>query len=168
VLGKHIAGLIAKDASGNVLRPSWQLVLQYDHEVRKEAYKLIRNNDAGSIAEALLKACTDASIMQLHFLVPLTLSSTSRSSHFAGQEVIHKDRGLKGAKGGGKDKGNGKGGDKTIKSIVKTTVRYCYKFNSSKGCPGGCGYDHVCQRCKGPHSRVKCPNKGAKRDTDKS
>jgi hypothetical protein len=170
VLGRHIAGLSSQDLNGNTIRPSWNQVLVYDHEVRKEAYKRIRHGEVADIPSALQACCSDPTLMQLYFLVPLTLSAANKSS--SSSSLSRTEPPWRDVKGGGKrvEKGGKSKGksNEVVKDKLKTGgVRYCYKYNSSKGCQGGCGYDHVCQKCKGPHPRQKCSQKGG-RDTSKA
>ena len=174
VLGKHIAGLTSSDSSGSTLRASWQQVLSYDHEVRKEAYKRIRHGESGDIATALGAACADPTLLQLYFIIPLTLSSTrSRGSGLSHERPVWQHPGKGDSKGDGKGPNRKGGGKKDSKHgkipVQKKVVKYCYKYNSNKGCPGGCGYDHLCQKCNGPHPRQKCTQKGGPgQDTGKA
>jgi hypothetical protein len=173
ILGRHIAGLSSTDSYGNTLKPSWNQVLLYDHEVRKEAYKRIRHGEATDIPASIQSCCTDPTLMQLYFLVPLTLSAATGRSSSSTSAPSNLQREPKGSGKSKNPKGPGRpvfqppSSSSVIKTQGKTGVRYCYKYNSSKGCAGGCGYDHVCQRCRGAHPRQKCIQKGGK-DTTKA
>ncbi len=59
VLGEDVAGLEIKGEAGHVIStPSWQLILSYEHEVRKKAYRLVA--DGIKLAEAFKKAIENA------------------------------------------------------------------------------------------------------------
>jgi hypothetical protein len=181
VLGKLVAGLAVKAVDGSVLQtPSWTLVLSYDAEVRKKAYELIREGLVVNIAEGLLAACKDSTVMQIHFLTPLTLTQGG------GAKNVHaappgNDPGSPGkrarktaaraaaalllarwpagkvpqpkGKGKGKGKGAGKGGRRKVNDKGQPI---CFKFNNGEKCPAGCSYSHECQHCGGAHPASSC------------
>ena len=162
ILGKHVAGCPLM-VQGVARQPAWKLVLSYEQEVRKHAYHLLRDGDESSLSDALAKACKSPELLNLHFLLPLTTSADHMSS-------VHSDAPGPWAwysphkTGKGKGKG-GKDGDKdavkkhTLKIKTDDGKRICFKFNNGK-CKGGCGYEHVCQRCLQPgHGKKTCPEK---------
>ena len=46
--------------------PSWQLILSFEHELRKKAYKLVLDRGA-TIVAALEQACTDTELKNIQF-----------------------------------------------------------------------------------------------------
>lgn len=162
ILGKHVAGCPLM-VQGVARQPAWKLVLSYEQEVRKHAYQLLRDGDETSLSDALVKACKSPELLNLHFLLPLTTSADHMSSvpsDAPGPWAWYsRDKAGKGKGKGGKD------GDKdavkkhTLKIKTDDGKRICFKFNNGK-CKGGCGYEHVCQRCLQPgHGKKACPEK---------
>ena len=51
VLGRHVAGLEAKDSSGHVLlSPSWGQVLPFEFEIRRRAYRVVVEENYSMVA----------------------------------------------------------------------------------------------------------------------
>ncbi|CAL1153097.1 unnamed protein product, partial [Cladocopium goreaui] len=82
IVGRHIAGFPIM-AQGVTRHPAWNLVLSYELEVRKRAYKQLRDGKHSSLQEALEDAWNSAELINKHFLVPLTASADffSTASH---------------------------------------------------------------------------------------
>ena len=175
ILGARVADLTSKSPSGEVVgRVSWSQVLEYDHEVRKLAYELVRTGAAATISEGLRSATKDAEARQLHLIDPMSLSTcgvfgagrgAGRRQAADGEDFqassskARKNNPNQGGAGGG-GKGKGKKGMKGKKkgglwSITPAGARICFAFNNT-GCPGGCTMQHVCQRCLGTHSLQVC------------
>jgi hypothetical protein len=178
ILGKLVAGLACKDTGGVVLKvPSWSLVLSYDAEVRRKAYELVRDGNADTIAQGLAAACKDSTVMQIHFLTPLTLTSGGKVPHAdaddpwkptkrarkaaakaAAAETAGRGPGAKGAANSSpKGKGKGAGGGKGAKGKAgrrRTNDKgqpICFKFNNGQSCQAGCTFAHECQICGANH-----------------
>ncbi|CAL1155276.1 unnamed protein product [Cladocopium goreaui] len=85
IVGRHIAGFPIM-AQGVTRHPAWNLVLSYELEVRKRAYKQLRDGKHSSLQEALEDAWNSAELINKHFLVPLTASADffSTASHGEG------------------------------------------------------------------------------------
>ena len=96
VLGPRIADL----RSGDGRAPAWSLVLQYEAELRKHAYKFVRDAEAADLASALTMACKAPDIMNNFFIVPFTMQV--RAPALEVESVVA------GSSGGGKGKGKGK------------------------------------------------------------
>ena len=75
VLGSQVAGL----QSGDGRKPTWSLVLQFEHEARKAAYKWLRDGDVNTLEEAFTRAMVDTEILQRHLIIPFSLNITARS-----------------------------------------------------------------------------------------
>jgi hypothetical protein len=159
ILGTQVAGLRAGESSS----PSWNLVLSFEHEARKSAYKWVRDGEASTLQEAFVRSTTDMELLNRHLIIPFSLNARGNSSSWV----------ERGAKGNGK-KGTPKGGVKnTALKEIKTegpemkngkrlktddNKPICFKYNSNKGCnTSGCKFIHVCQRCLGRHPFMKCP-----------
>ncbi|CAK9056210.1 Uncharacterized protein SCF082_LOCUS30318 [Durusdinium trenchii] len=77
VLGSTVAGLRTSVGVG----PSWSLVLTYELELRKSAYRYVRDNVCADIGTALAKACEAPALYGVHFdLGPATPSPVVGSS----------------------------------------------------------------------------------------
>ena len=75
ILGEQVAGLEARGANGQVLHTAdWNLVLSYEHQVRREAIRLILF-DTMSLGEALTAARKDTQLKERYFNTPLSFSA---------------------------------------------------------------------------------------------
>ena len=72
VLGPAVSEIGSSTEKGAAFNPPWSLVLHYEYQVRKLAYKLALKESIG-IGEALKKAMADAECRQRHFMDRLTL-----------------------------------------------------------------------------------------------
>jgi hypothetical protein len=74
ILGEDVALLVATNAEGKeIARPTWSLVLSYEFQVRKKAYKMISTMEVASLGAALTAAVKDHTIRERHFLTPMQL-----------------------------------------------------------------------------------------------
>ena len=74
LLGEHIMGLESKDARGEVVaKPSFELVLSYEHQIRRNMVKLM--NQGESMVEALKTTMTDMIVKERYFLTPNVASA---------------------------------------------------------------------------------------------
>jgi len=79
ILGERVKGLEAKDQDGVIVaRPSWNLVLAYDFQVRKEAARRIMKGD--DFATAMRAAWTDLETRERFFVTPVALSGSAAPS----------------------------------------------------------------------------------------
>ena len=151
--------------------PSWQLVLNYEHRLRKEAYKMASRNNR-SLVDTLKEARENATLKETHFVGPLALEMASRSHHQAGPPLKYQKLEVPppptadpnwGSDRKGKGKGKGKFLGKPSRSgfVFRKTPdgrEICYAYNNG-ACPGNCGRVHVCQLCLKPHPRSVCKNR---------
>jgi hypothetical protein len=169
VLGPKVAGLRVlrnpSDANSEV-RPNWQTVLNYEFQIRKKAFELVRKGNITAVA-ALEAAMIDQEIRGLHFIAIFQVQSVSRAQ--AKAEPGNKTNGPKKAQK--QQKGSTKkteGSTKThsggkfkmeLKSVTPDGREICYKFGrKSSKCDGSCGRVHVCQVClKSDHGFESCP-----------
>ena len=153
VAGKHVAGLPIL-SNGATRYPTWKLVLSYEFEVRKKAYRMVRDGKSSSLADALEASWESAEITNKHFLLPLTVSADFLSDSGKG--------GGKGAKGD--NKGKGAKIEKVKKQHLKTKTgdgrKICFKFNNGKCKLSNCTFAHVCQLClQEGHGKKACAQK---------
>jgi hypothetical protein len=181
LLGKKVAAL--KDAKGN--SPSFMLILNYEYEIRKQAYESV-SADGFTLKDALKNACQDAELRNLHLIEPMmgakfkspepkkrgdrgTSPPPSRrraGTPMKGQKAKWQKGNKQGGKKGGGQGGGGGGGDdpdggsnKKIKSKTPDGREICYKYNNKgEKCDGQCNRIHVCQICMGKHPRYECPS----------
>ena len=142
ILGATVAGLRSADGNG----PSWALVLTYELEVRKTAYRYVRDAICNDMACALEKACVAPALNGFHFVTPLQLGK---------REQMWKSgvaQGAPRAKGSGK--GKGKWDRQWGKSATTADGRKKYfNFNKAGSCQKKhCDFAHACQHCFGKHS----------------
>ena len=156
VLGKHVFGL----ALPHEQRPKWEMVLNYEQEIRKRAYQWVRRGEVPTIEEGIVRGIKDPEAMNLHFIVPVTTSLAASAS--GGSTSKPAAATSTGSKGGGKTKT--KGGNRPAKKLhVKTPDgrALCFKFNNSRKCTAkNCAFVHQCQKCLGNHPKSECPKKG--------
>ena len=75
LLGRSIHGTQIKDPGSNtVVRPSWEVVLNYDLEIRSRAYKLV-NRHGYTIRDALTSARNCKETFGRHFQGPMTVQA---------------------------------------------------------------------------------------------
>ena len=177
VLGARVADLSTKSPSGEIVgRITWSQVLDYDHEVRKLAYELVRTGAAATISEGLKAAMKDAETRQLHLIDPMALGGQmARGRSSAGEADAFQGSQKKKAKKfpgnpnlpKGKSKGQGKGktskgpNGQTVYTRTSAGQNICFPYNGASGCRGNCGMAHVCQVCLGSHSMADCGRGGA-------
>ena len=82
VLGEKVHGIKIEGAQ-STHRPSWQIVLQYEHRMRREAVKRVIKGQA-TLAQALQQVVCDADLKETYFTTLLALSAKSEppSKHF--------------------------------------------------------------------------------------
>ena len=167
ILGDRVNSIkVPVDNQQLALKPSWALVLQYEHRLRREACKLV-NRGEQSLGDALLKVIKDPDLKEAFFTTPLALTASenpnkyhrpSRKGGFEYNRQKGKGKGkFQQQKGFGKhQKGNGakgKHGDLHLVSQTPDGRDICFAFNS-QGCAGKCGRVHVCRvkGCYGDHA----------------
>ena len=125
VLGPRLADLRAGDGRA----PAWSLVLQYEAELRKQAYKCVRDGEAADLASALAMACKAPDIMNNFFIVPFTMQAYA--------PPLEVEAVVSNSAGGGKGKGKGAGKNGILKSISKkgqsNRKNVCFAYNRKKG-----------------------------------
>ena len=124
--------------------------MQYEAELRKHAYKCVRDDEVADLASALAMACKAPDIMNNFFIVPFTMQAYAPPHEV---EAV-----VSGSAGGGKGKGKGAGKNGILKSISKkgqsNRKNVCFAYNRKKGCDrSACPYAHMCQT--GPHAGAK-------------
>lgn len=164
LFGEQVMGLEAKDPNGKVVsRPSFDLLLSCELQLRKKQAKLI--NNGLTFATALRDAMKDAETKTRYFTTPLAISSMHNAlSEDASPKRRWKDpkdgEGEKKRKGKGEPKGKGKGGKLHNKTPDGRPI--CYRYGKTPDCTGSCGFVHCCRKCFGQHPWAKCPKgKGA-------
>ena len=156
VLGSQVAGLRSSDGR----TPSWSQILLYEAEVRKHAYRYVRDGDAADLAAALGKACKPPDIFTTYFIVPFTISAPPPATFPpVPLQVWEWPK--------GKGKGKGKNNDKNDRfgvPIIKKHLKsangkpLCFDYGKPKGCTrSDCQFHHACQRCLGSHPYWQCP-----------
>ena len=150
------------------LHPSWSIILRYEHELRKAAFKLVKE-ESETLATAMSIVVRDSELKEIYFTTPIALSSRKHKSEGSqiDNSVVKRTKIIdtntatdwrppKGNKKGGK-KGKGKGeGKGRLASSTPDGRQICYKFNNNQPCDGSCGRVHVCQvkGCLGAHSKL--------------
>ena len=153
VLGNTVAGLCGMDG----LRPTWPLILSYELELRKAAYRFVRDGLCDCIGAALEKACETPALYSVHFVTPMQLGKmepVDDSLPPAPPIQMDLDRGSKG-------KGKGKWTRQWGKSSQAPDGRkICFAYNKPSGChQKACSFAHICQRCFAKHSFQQCRHK---------
>ena len=161
--------------------PSWDLMISFEHKLRKEAYRRA-SREGKSLNATFDEVLADASLKETYFVTPLTLELARRSTassstpatggsygKWRGNEAANNNKQRPGPKGSGKGKSRkGRlGADSRAGFVYSTTPdgrQVCYGFNSQTNtCRGNCGRVHVCQFCLSPkHNRHACPQQKGK------
>ena len=162
--------------------PSWDLMISFEHKLRKEAYRRA-SREGKSLNATFDEVLADASLNDTYFVTPLTLELARRSTassstpatggsyggKWKGGEPQGSNKQRPGPKGSGKGKSRkGRlGADSRAGFVYSTTPdgrQVCYGFNSQTNtCRGNCGRVHVCQFCLSPkHNRHACPQQKGK------
>jgi hypothetical protein len=171
LLGELVSGFGAKDEKGNVVsKPTWDLILSYEFQIRKEATR--RVNAGALMGAALAQAMVDISVKERYFTTPVAICSISASGGQRERSRTPSRRtssgsgrgrggggGFKGGKGGGKGggvkggkkggKGGGfKGGGKAVAATTPDGRQICFAWNNPyEKCKGGCDRVHCCRIC---------------------
>ncbi|CAL1142577.1 unnamed protein product [Cladocopium goreaui] len=120
VLGEKVHGIkVPVDGQQQPLRPPFALVLQFEHRLRREAFKLV-NKGEKTLAEALEAVTKDAELKESYFTTPLALTNHDPARH-GGQRSYNNPYDNK----KGKSKGFGKavqGGAADYTSVVSKAV----------------------------------------------
>ena len=163
LLGRKCHGLMVSSSSdigeSVPLNPPWSLVLQYDYQLRKSAFKQVREDNV-SLKEALEVVVKDQELKELHFLTPLAHQAKRHSAvspppqPFKEQlktNPVKEARKVRKAaarllkqKANGKGKGGGKGKGKAMTPDGRLI---CGGYNHPQGCTyANCNRVHVCNR----------------------
>lgn len=166
VYGLRIPGLEHKAG------PDWNVVLAYEHAVRKEAIRGILYEGL-TFVDSMAKARSNTELRELAFVAPTMAAIFGRGRHGGSSAVppptkkAKKERAPpapRSGKGAGKSSA-GKSSGKVHRSSkngwhVKTAdgTPICYAYNSStERCDGKCGRVHCCQVCLGSHPACQHP-----------
>ena len=144
------------------LHPPWTILLRYEQQVRKEAYKqAVRQNR--SIHETLPEAMANSELKEVNFLSPVALSMLSseepgpKTSIPGAEDTVGPPPIKYQRKGKGKAKGKGRF-DKRYGFLNSQTPdgrQICYAYREGR-CKDNCGRVHVCQICMNPHPLKDC------------
>ncbi len=157
ILGDRVYGIkVPFEGGQQLLRPSWTILIAYEHKLRKEAFKHV-NQGTATLAEALELVVKDADLKETFFTTPLALTAAQGDKYRKynwkgekGDKVDPKGKGKKAKKGDHKGDLRVKGGDYNGNILVSRTPdarELCYAYNA-QGCRGKCGRVHAC-RVKG-------------------
>ena len=138
------------------VNPSWTLLLNFEHRLRKEAYKRACR-DNRDIATTLGEVRADAALGPSASAPPPPAKWARLEDHVPGADKGNKGRDNKGRGRGGK--GSLRLGFPSSKGFVFSNTpdgrQICYAYNNGT-CKGDCGRVHVCQLCLKPHPRKTC------------
>ena len=179
ILGEKVNGLkVPVDGQSVPVKPPWNIVLTYEHRLRREAFKLVHAGE-NTLSEALALVVKNADLKESYFTTPIALSSSAASGptlkwqRTGDYDAKGKSKDGKGKKGKGK-KGKGKGESKdqygqTLVSSTPDGRELCYAFNA-QGCSGKCGRVHACRvkGCYGNHAAREHQKYAEKDDEPKS
>ena len=187
VLGERVASFSTKTRDGSATpEPSWRLVLDFEHALRRAAYEKVQ--EGCTLKAALEHVQTAHDLRHEYFTTPYQLevitSDARNFGHDRGSGYGYgKGKGNYGAdaianvfaKGKGKSAGKtaqqflkGKGGKAGTKGVNRSQMKQrtfdgreiCFEFNKTT-CDGACGRVHVCKLCFKKHpmfDHEKCKN----------
>ena len=154
----------AAHAERQALNVPWNVLLQYEFELRKWAIKEA-HREGVSLGDKLYDATRNTELKELHFTSQIALAKRSATvDPPPPNKWQRKGKGDKGDKGGKDGKGNPKGktdgkikiGEAWFDLVSKTPDgrELCYAFNIKRGCQvKGCQRVHACRikGCQGNH-----------------
>ena len=170
ILGKRCAELEIKlatsesaDGANVAPRPPWSLILSYEYQLRKAAFRRVRDDNV-PLAVALLEATASSELRELFFTSPLAL--LPRQAKRGGEPTEdprwapkpRRDKGQKGRRA----KGHGKSKPLEPNQPGRTPDGrlVCFNYNRAGArCPGSCNMLHVClyKDCHDKHPAYQCP-----------
>ena len=130
-------------------------MLQYESEVRKHAYRLVRDGSATDLNAALSAACSAPELYTMHFIGPMSFATFASAGGDAldTQEIDSRRRPY--------GKGRGKGGKGPAAPPIRRTIKkhsrtndgqlICFAFNKASG-----RSKKSCQRWMGKHPYPSC------------
>ena len=175
ILGDDIARF-RHQVLDRIITPPWNIVLNYEYQVRKEACRRIMF-EGDSLEEAMKKARRCPEVKERHFSTPTAMAAAvSRPAQQVGNkrafEELSGGKGSKGSKGskgeggkgGGKDAGKGdkKPAVKVLHNKTPDGRNLCFRFQSNKCNSNKCHFVHVCSTCLAAgHGAISCSNSAA-------
>ena len=154
LLGRFVLGIMGGEDGAPVHAADWEVVLNYEQEVRREM--VVRMQAGTPLAVAIRGAWADP-IVKDRYLVTALQRRTLRVKRSGGEDTPPPP---KRPRGQPKDKkGKGKGKDKEKKDSLRATAgcasvtpdgnKVCYAFNNrGEGCQRkNCPFAHVCGVC---------------------
>ena len=173
ILGEKVYNIQVPSASGDGVqrvKPDWGIILNFEHRLRKEAFKLVVR-DGYTLADALRSVIRDAELKETYFTTPVAL----RAAMSTQQDGFHQNKFPRyNNKGGGKSyqqgktKGGKAGGKSKGKEIRKELQglqlawrtpdnrELCFGYNAGN-CSGKCDRVHQCRvkGCYADHPAIK-------------
>ena len=162
---------------------SWEGLLTYETQMRKEAAKFV-NRGRGNLAEGIRSSIKDANLRTEYYIEAVAMAgvkrarsppadSARRASGDDDQNSAQKQKKKKGKGKGTKGKKPGAADERgdEARAAVRTArdkeklkytvdvggrqVPVCLRFNRCEKC-SDCRFEHVCLRCKGQHPLLDC------------
>jgi hypothetical protein len=82
ILGDRVNAIkVPVDNGQQAVKPNWALVLQYEHRLRREAFKLV-NRGESTLGEALISVTKDPDLKEAYFTTPLARLLLNRPQSF--------------------------------------------------------------------------------------
>ena len=150
------------------VKPDWGIILNFEHRLRKEAFKLVVR-DGATLADALNQVIHDAELKETYFTTPVALRAAMSAQADPPQQKWQRPN----TKGYGKFqssnfKGKGKSGKGKGKEVRKELQglslawrtpdnrELCFSYNTGS-CDGKCNRVHQCRvkGCYGDHPAIK-------------
>ena len=160
LLGKHVWGLAAVGSDGHQMaHPTWTLLLQYEHEIRAQAYSLTETRGV-RLEDAFRQAWCDQTTRDRYFLTPLALEHRKRpeptgsDDHNRPPQLSKKQRKAKRRRKSrlrcrrkAMVKARASGSCLAV-CLTRLTARRCVSTKDMVCRRGrGCTFAHVCGRC---------------------
>ena len=168
LLGEFVWGLVAKDHAGvPVSTPAWKQLLAYEHAIRMEAMRCVRDPFNMTLGKAMEKAMENPVIKERNFTTPLALSASSSRSAALTPTLTGSPGGAAASPGVRKKTKGEKRREAKEKYQAETKCaaqtpdgrKICFKYNDPKAkCKKGetCIFAHVCGKCFQKHPMYRC------------
>jgi hypothetical protein len=155
LLGKFVAGILGGEDGSPMAYADWEIILNYEQEVRREMISKMQRGTA--LPVALRAAWSDPIVKDRYLITPLQRRSLRTRPRNEDAPWPKKPRGANKDKDkgkGGKEKGKGKGSNslKSMTGCASTTKdgnRICFAYNNKgEGCKKkDCAFTHCCGIC---------------------
>eukprot|EP00435_Cladocopium_sp_Y103_P013098 s2653_g3.t1 len=163
ILGERVYNIHVPSVHGegqHQVKPDWSIILNYEHRLRREAFKLVVREGA-TLAEALGRVIRDSDLKETYFTTPVALKAAMSSQQEGFQQSKFQRFNSKGSGKQFTSKGKGQQIRKELMGLqlawrTPDNRELCFGYNTGN-CDGKCNRVHQCRvkGCYGDHPAIK-------------